>query len=376
MAELGSRLKRARERAGLTQREAAEALGMTPAAISQYEGGKRTPRAETLERMARLYGVPLGFFFGEEPRPGNWEEALLELVRTRYPEARRGVFALIERVRGMAWLVERVEPEYRPVRSEFRPLADDTPLGEAARLAGRVRDALGFDTAPVPDAKDLLEDQGVHVFALDLGEKLSGLFFDHPDLGPVVAYNERQARTRARFTLAHEFAHSRFHYDRPAILCRAGDRAPIERFADVFAAHFLLPTEGIDRWLEERGLDRVEAPEDIVRLARTYRVSYAMALTRLQGLKRLKGPKARFENVKPLVLALRLGYQPAPWDLGQRPLPLPERLPRKFLEWALTGLESGKISLAGAAELLGVSDLELEAFLEAIPAEEGDPVFA
>jgi len=375
MNELGSRLKRARERAGLTQREVADALGITPAAVSQYEAGKRAPRAEVLERMARLYGVPLGFLFGDQPRPGDWEEALLELMRAGHSEAWAGIRSLIERVRGMVWLAERVEPGYRPVRSEFRPLADDTPLREAIRMADRVRDGLGFDTAPVPDAKDLLEDQGVHVFAVDLGKKLSGLFFDHPDLGPVVAFNANQALTRAPTTLAHEFAHTRFHYDRPAILCRTGDRAPIERFADTFAAHFLLPTEGIDRWLEERGLDRIETPEDVVRLAQTYRVSYELALNRLKDQRKLKGSRDRFESVKPLVLALRLGYRPSPWHLGERPLPLTERLPRKLIEWTLTGLETGKLSFAWAAELLGVSDLELEDFLEKGVSETTNAVF-
>lgn len=376
MAELISQLKRARERAGLTQREVADALGITPQAVSQYEGGKRVPRPAVLERMARLYGVSLGFFFDEEPPTVSWEEALLQLVRTRHPEAKAGVSALIERVRGMLWLVERVEPHYRPARSEFRPFPDETPSKDATRLAERLRDALGFDIAPVPDAKDLLEDQGIHVFALDLGDKLSGLFLDHPELGPVVAYNDRQARTRAPFTLAHEYAHTRFHYDRPAILCRAGDKAPIERFADNFAAHFLLPGEGIERWLEERDLERVETPEDVVRLAQTYRVSYALALNRLKDQGKLRGPTGRYENVKPLALANRLGYRPSPWDFGKRPLPLAERLPRKLIEWALVGLEAGELSLARAAELLGMSDLELGDFLDEGVADATDGVLA
>lgn len=41
---LGDRLRRAREEAGLEQAELAERLGISKAAVSAYEKGRRTPR--------------------------------------------------------------------------------------------------------------------------------------------------------------------------------------------------------------------------------------------------------------------------------------------------------------------------------------------
>ena len=73
---LGQRLRLAREQARLSQTEAAATLGVTPAALNQYEAGKRRVDALLLDRLSRLYGVPLRFFFGEERARPDWEEAL------------------------------------------------------------------------------------------------------------------------------------------------------------------------------------------------------------------------------------------------------------------------------------------------------------
>lgn len=59
----------------MTQTEAAQQMGFTSAALNQYESGKRKLDALTLERLARLYGVPVRDFFEEETSHNHWEEA-------------------------------------------------------------------------------------------------------------------------------------------------------------------------------------------------------------------------------------------------------------------------------------------------------------
>lgn len=57
--------KEARVRAGLTQREAAEKLGITNAAISMWESGKNSPRFKRIKELAALYGVPVSEIMGD-----------------------------------------------------------------------------------------------------------------------------------------------------------------------------------------------------------------------------------------------------------------------------------------------------------------------
>ena len=52
MAEMGTRLKELLEKKGITQKELAETVGCTDAAISHYIKGDRIPRSSVLTKIA------------------------------------------------------------------------------------------------------------------------------------------------------------------------------------------------------------------------------------------------------------------------------------------------------------------------------------
>jgi transcriptional regulator with XRE-family HTH domain len=56
-SKMGARLRTLREAAGLTQLELAARSEVTHETISRLELGRRSPRAETIERLARALGV-------------------------------------------------------------------------------------------------------------------------------------------------------------------------------------------------------------------------------------------------------------------------------------------------------------------------------
>jgi transcriptional regulator with XRE-family HTH domain len=62
--EFRTRLVRARESAGLTQREAAQRLGRSQSFVAKSETGERRVDVVELRQFAATYGVPLEFFFG------------------------------------------------------------------------------------------------------------------------------------------------------------------------------------------------------------------------------------------------------------------------------------------------------------------------
>lgn len=55
---IGDSIRAARKSRGLTQNELAHAMGITGSAIGQYECGVRTPKYETVERIASALSVP------------------------------------------------------------------------------------------------------------------------------------------------------------------------------------------------------------------------------------------------------------------------------------------------------------------------------
>jgi transcriptional regulator with XRE-family HTH domain len=59
MEALHERLARMRLAAGLTQREAAQALGIKSPSVAQWESGRSRPDLERLPVLARIYKVTI-----------------------------------------------------------------------------------------------------------------------------------------------------------------------------------------------------------------------------------------------------------------------------------------------------------------------------
>ena len=65
------RLKEARLQAGLTTVQLAQKIGLTQAAVSQWESGKKVPGIETISRLADLYGVTVDYLLGRDMGSSN-----------------------------------------------------------------------------------------------------------------------------------------------------------------------------------------------------------------------------------------------------------------------------------------------------------------
>lgn len=59
MSELGNNIRSARKSAGMTQRELAVSIGVTPPAVSFYENGQRMPNLMTMRMMSTALGVAI-----------------------------------------------------------------------------------------------------------------------------------------------------------------------------------------------------------------------------------------------------------------------------------------------------------------------------
>jgi transcriptional regulator with XRE-family HTH domain len=59
MIQLGNTARRVREKKGLTQRATAQALGITPVHLSNFENNKVNPTKALLDRYRELWGIDL-----------------------------------------------------------------------------------------------------------------------------------------------------------------------------------------------------------------------------------------------------------------------------------------------------------------------------
>ena len=384
MDPLAKKLREARERLGLTQAEVAQALGVVRELISLWESGKRVPGLAYIRDLARLYGVEEESLLGEGPlRPAEAEGFHLRGAPAPNLELRRWVDFLDAWAEFLEDLGEQPKPLRRPPRALDKG-GEYTDRRSVAQLAEQVRKHYDLGLDALPDLYTFLDELGALVYRAPLEplakSKISGAFYNHPKLGWSILVNVDTTPGRQAFTLAHEFAHALYHYRTPGIVSRSDEKPPIERFADAWAAHFLVPGKAIRQQLKRlNGEARVRDAFQAMWLARYFRVSYNTMLIRLRA-ERLIDQFAyeEWRSYSVSDLAQRLGLpveeykvpeaKARGWDL--------ERYPLSVLEKARRAIEGGLASVAEVAAILDVDRTTLEVELLSPPKKEPTEVQA
>lgn len=71
MLSFGERLKRARERKGMTQAQVMKATSISDKSLSRYENGASAPDPDTILELIRLYDVSADYIMGLSPEMGH-----------------------------------------------------------------------------------------------------------------------------------------------------------------------------------------------------------------------------------------------------------------------------------------------------------------
>lgn len=377
--QIAARLRKARTELGFTQKEVAEALDVHRPTISEIEAGRRAVSTEELYRFAQLYGMPVSELLADSvPRRADVERLLFRAEAVAAPRVRAAVRGFMERCRAEGELEEMLGleplPDARPAYRASAPRNKARAIEQGEGIARQERMRLDLGTQPLRNPLALLERQGVRIGSIEgLDEEgPDGVYFETAELGPCVGVNpERDQWTgfRSAFTAAHEYAHwllrdvqaEEFDFERET-------RSPREVRANVFAAAFLMPREGLVEYFAENG--RLEdgrlpdlSPADIVRSMDFFGVSRQALLYRLQNVGLLDSRKAeelRAISFSPLAVANSLGIT---FRARRR---FGERLPTLAIEAWRRGL----IATGRAAELCGLEIAELRERLRELGEEQ------
>lgn len=76
-ADIGTHIRQARERIGMSQKDLAQAVGRDQKAISEYESGTRKMYASELAVFANVLNVPVRFFYEGTVDSNDLDETLL-----------------------------------------------------------------------------------------------------------------------------------------------------------------------------------------------------------------------------------------------------------------------------------------------------------
>jgi Zn-dependent peptidase ImmA (M78 family)/DNA-binding XRE family transcriptional regulator len=355
-SRLGERIAAARRRLGLTQEELGRPLDLDKSALSRIERGERRLDSYELAVIAETLGVPAGDLLGTRPRRGLLAVAA-RLSETTHEEE---VAAAVARVRRILELDQILDEIGIPNPRRMEQQTVDLPTQGNARRAGRalaesLRASLGLGDEPVADLSDLVERRlGIDVALEPLGDGVSGLCIRSEEVSLVLA-NSNPVAGHQRFTLAHEVCHYLFDDPQPLLvdIQLIDSEGAAEIRANAFAAHFLMPVQGIRSYVQERTLEARVITDmmfvfGVSLQALTWHL-HELGMLDWAGIEELRraGPKA---------LALRSGR----WDNYQATEAQRDQVrpPTRLYQRAIEAYASGRIGIGPVAGLLQRSNEE------------------
>lgn len=153
--DYGSVIRTARKKAGMTQKELAEAMGVSEAFVCQYEKGNRIPKPSTLAKFAEATGTIFApaMLFEESEEAG---ETVGERIR-RYRKAAKLTQAELGRaINAAAITIRQYEIGARePKLAQLQAVAAALGVPLTALVDDNIRTGgnySGVDTPPVPAA--------------------------------------------------------------------------------------------------------------------------------------------------------------------------------------------------------------------------------
>lgn len=123
MLNFGERLRRARERKGLTQVDVYRAIGLNNKSLSRYENGATAPDPDTLRDLIRLYDVAADYVLGLSDEMGS---AAAPAGSSLVPPKAAEDAALLERLSGLTPEAKEKANEY----VEMLKTLDEVKSGE------------------------------------------------------------------------------------------------------------------------------------------------------------------------------------------------------------------------------------------------------
>jgi Zn-dependent peptidase ImmA (M78 family)/DNA-binding XRE family transcriptional regulator len=311
---VGERLRAARSARGLSAAATAELVGVTRAAISQYEKGHQSPSPKVLASIADRLGLPSHHFL-RPILPSERGVVFYRSLSTATKGARTKAEQKYQWVREIVAYVRRFVrlPDVNLPAAEMTP-SDPHDIGHQAveEAAIRARRSWKLGDEPLVNLTGLLEKSGIITTRFSLESEKLDAFSEWctPEKRPYVILNsDKASAARSRFDAGHELAHLVLHR-RVSI---AAFRTPstfslMEDQANRFSGAFLLPEKTFAHDIHSISLDTFRA------IKGKWRVSIGAMIKRAANLQLISQDQER---------RLWIGYTRRGW---RRHEPLDEEL--------------------------------------------------
>ena len=157
---------------------------------------------------------------------------------------------------------------------------------QAAHFAAQLRIMAGLNEREPIHIKGLLVKLGILTRYRPLSENAYGLSLQTPDKRfRFMLINSNSTRGRQHFTAGHELYHLYFDPEpKPHVCKKVGEKPSVERDADLFASHLLMPSQGVLGEIPAGELRSGITISTLLRLEQLFSVSHEAMIYRLRAL--------------------------------------------------------------------------------------------
>lgn len=286
-AELGARLRVARETANVTQDASAKAAGIARTTLVAIEKGQRSARIDELQALSRCYGVSLNSLLRRESVHVDLVPRFRSLPETGDAGIDQAARMLNDLVRAEVELenILGVQRTYNyPAEKTILPGDVRT---QAEHDAQNLRNWLGLGEGPVQNLFAILELQlGVRVYSRKLDPKVSGLFAYDDAVGACILINSSHRKDRRSQTGGHELGHFTATRRHPEVYQdEKYENSREERYANAFGRAFLTPARAVMEKFKELTTGSTHLTRrHVILLANFFGVSRQAMVMRLEEL--------------------------------------------------------------------------------------------
>ena len=334
---LGKNLKYYRLRNNMTKKALADAVGISPMAITNYENDSRRPSMEIIKKLAEALNIRVtDFLSGTESnlsfshdkfrKGSNLGSMNQEYIREAVEEYFGRFFQVVSFLGGLKVL--QPAPKVKKI-----PWTDDAEMA-----AKKLREYLGIPASgPIDNLVEVLENKGILVFFMDMDNPyFSGMNGTVNNI-PYIVINRRMSPARIRSTIVHEVAH--FAFEWPVDLSDKEE----ENIATAVSGAFLFPK---DDAIRELGYKRSSISKAMTMTCKEYGISMYMLAKRARicGIINDSVEKVFYIN------AGKAGWRKAEPDWG-----IVKEEPTLFEQLVYRAVSEEEISVQKGAELLKTS---------------------
>ncbi|MBU0710489.1 ImmA/IrrE family metallo-endopeptidase [bacterium] len=289
MLEIHHVLRDLREKNGLTQSELAEAMEISRDTVARVETAAQKLTVDYLMTFAGIVNMhPVDIFRRMESNEpafvyllrAHGSDQFSDSIRDKYEDWYNRMEALIEETH-LSRLKEIPSKDYEIFES-------DNPAEQGTRTAQWLRKKWKMGNEPIADPVQLIESLGYYITGMDLGENdifaITGRKGENGRPGIIVNTNPAITVERQHYSIIHELAHivehGEYFEEQPDYSGIGPNKDDREKFADAFAAEFLVPLEEVLARYRQLPAN-LDIERKVIILKSYFKVSYQVIMIRL-----------------------------------------------------------------------------------------------